>query len=239
MDNESVKNVLEFWPLYDTVLIGVHTDLYPKAGYFIAYGNLGAVAEIPFFNIRNRSMVGVPYNNFDTTEHLTFPYHCDSIGVEFITAVSATSTTGFSWLIGDLVFGKLLQNHASLKFIVDQDEKLVCTVPLCPAGMGIDGDASDGGSDDHANYGIDVANNGSPILTNRWKFPQPIIIPRNATIRATIEFSPYARNVLNTMVVGPGVEYVGAAQTNPQISAIRVSMFGRREVQQRGQLHFR
>ena len=243
MNENALKNVLEYWPLYDTVLIGDNAIIkYPAAGYYADYAALGAPVSIPFFNIRNRSQVGIAYNNFDSKEHLAYPFHCQSMGVEFIAPVA--SDNGLAPAIQDIIFGKLVMHHCAVTLTVSQDEKLACAVPLCPAGMGIAGGADDAGAANHANYIVAESNNGVSSLTNRWKFPEPIILPRNVTIRATIEFSPYARNVLQTFgtapsASGPVTETIGDQTSHPTVAAIRLSMFGLREVQQRGELHFR
>jgi hypothetical protein len=233
-----VENVLEYWPLYDSVLIGIDAvEKWPNAGFFTGYRFLGMPAEIPFFNIRNKSQIGLPYNNFDTKDILPFVYHCDSIGVEWVAAPSAGSNSGITGKVQDLAFAKLIAYHSSLSLTLNQDEKIVCSVPLLPAGMGIAGDADDGGTTNHQNSMVNISNNGSAVLTNRYEFPEPLLFPRDVTFNAVLKFSKYARAVLEQLPAPIG-ETVSDGNPHNNFAMIRVSLFGRREVQQRGQLHF-
>jgi hypothetical protein len=94
--------------------------------------------------------------------------------------------------------------------------------------------------------GIQQFNNGIPDRTNRFKFPKPIDIPRNAIFSVQIKFSTYARNLL-AKLSGPGrvmIQLAPAATwvlddaTVPAICMIRCTFFGARYVQQRNEQHY-
>jgi hypothetical protein len=92
-----------------------------------------------------------------------------------------------------------------------------------------------------------TATNGVPIKDNRYVFKSPIDIPRNEVFEALITVGEPARQML-TQLSGPSM-YVMAtdnAGSTPDTSVtffpcrygIQVSLYGMREVMQRGQLHF-
>lgn len=238
------RNVVEDWPIVDSVLIGAGVpDLYPSSNYFLTYNALGAVAEIPFFNARNKSDVGLAYNTQEVAGKMPYPFKINTIGVEWLAPVTEDYSSGVldnpSYQNSAHLWNAMVQNHCAMIFYVSTDEKLVTRVPLCPAGMGIAGDAqsADGGGGQHVNSFAAVRNNGVPFLSNRWPFPIPLIIPKNTTFRAVLSFSEYAREILQT-IIGPNFENV-ADQTNQfTVSGIRMSLFGERAVQRRGGYHF-
>jgi hypothetical protein len=84
-----MANVLEIWGMRDTVLIGPGMASKVR-GWFNSFADMAKVNEIPFFNVRNRSVAGVQYNNQDSAEITAFPFWAMSLGVEF-----------FSFAIGD------------------------------------------------------------------------------------------------------------------------------------------
>jgi hypothetical protein len=247
--NQQIDNVYEAWPLYDTVLIGDGQSDTP--GWYESFAALGAADEVPFFNQRNRSGTHPAYNNFDSQEHLSFVYHCYSIGISFF---GMPFSDFGDWNIGgfrEMVpytenyakFCSELVQHSGFSLKVSQDEKLAICCSAAPSGAGISGFTRPlyvPGVDDVALGTFQNLSNGVPHITNRWKFKTPIEMPRAVNVSATLKFSELARDLLQAMS-GPGFFYnspVEQAEAIPCVAGIQLSMFGKREVQQRGQLHF-
>ena len=242
----SFVNAYEPWSLYDTVLVGSNVnDQFNGAGYFTSYQALAVPPEIPFFNVRNQS-VGTPYCNLDSANKLPFVFHATSIGIDFDGPVAPGYVGADSVDAGqaksNLMFATDLAKHAGFILRVAQDEKLVQTCTLMPSGQGIDGWAVE--NPDYGSgtgiFGITNATSGIPEKPNRWKFPEPIQMPREVNFDGKLVFSPYAREMLRNMY-GPfdcWPEAGVSASAFPLLSSIRVTLYGIREVQQRNQLHF-
>jgi hypothetical protein len=94
--------------------------------------------------------------------------------------------------------------------------------------------------------GAQALSNGDPNIGNRFGFPEPVSIPRNCIFNVSLEFTTYGRALLERMAgpgrvlvqMAPGATWVLSDATVPAICGMKVSLFGRRFVQQRNQLHF-
>lgn len=236
-------NVTEAWCLYDTLQI--RKDAKDVEGY-TTYRALSALEEVPFFTTRNRSEVGLAYTNKDSKEALPFAFHIYSLGVSFVAApplaklpegeIPPTAEQIAEWDSGR-IFEAIMFRHCGVTVKVREDERLAHTVELAPPGTG--GFFYTAGA---APSMVQAFNQGWPDLANRWKFPEPIRVPRNTIVKADLRFSGYAKTVLNRMV-GPGDMDLYNSETQakiavPRCSMIRVSLIGKREVQQRGELHY-
>lgn len=253
-------NVREKWLMYDTVLIanGIAKAAYPNAGYFDTFLQLSAANEISFFNTRNRSMVGEAYCNQDSTDKMTWPFWANDIGVQFF-ALPMSAKVGAdpespvtdqqSENNGLLLFLSMLKDHCSVTLKVNVDEKLTANAAMLPAGVGLCGHAIPDITSGGQFVGLTSNwSNGEKRLSNRFKFPDPIEIPRGHTFSVKLEFSNIGKQLLRSMT-GPGIVNVNSDEIDanhgdgahyvslPQICGIRVSLIGTREVQQRGALH--
>jgi hypothetical protein len=244
------ENAVEVWELHDSVLISEYVDTNPKyqgVGFYNSYAAMGQAAEIPFFTIRNSSIVDPAYCNFDSKDKMNFAFHCFSIGVDFIPPIM-NGVENENAVARGAVFSAELPKHASFVLTLNQDEKVVATVPLLPSGQGTVGDMvpahaspNTGPADMAANYA-----NGQATIKNRWEFksPGPLRIPRNVTIKGALRFSTIGRAILAGME-NPGTAQVtndptpGQGTGEVELAAlIRVSLFGVREVQLRNLQHF-
>lgn len=243
-------NVAENWKLYDTVLIGGYVaNMDFNTGWFQGWGQLQAVTEIPFFNVRNRNH-GLPYNNQDTIGQLPYVFEIYSIGVTFFAPSTATygsaapplgaqSTVNHIWEIE-------APKHASLVLKTNQDERLVLNTLMAPSGYGpVTGGVAQGDPESFWTYpNIHAASftQGVPSFTNTWGFPQPLQIPRTANLSAVIKFSEYWKDVMADMI-GPYYQPMRAFANDGSYFAayscagIQVALQGKRSVQQRGQYH--
>jgi hypothetical protein len=235
-------NAEEDWAIYDTIQIG--KDVVKEKLGFGSYPALGAVASWPFFDQR-KSDIGIAYTNRDSNEGLEFAFKCYSIGVRFVApegyALDEVVATGLHNAAIGSIFTNMLLEHVGFRLKISQDDKLIHTCYLAPEGAGPNGvnlvqqpaaATSTIGSYNNAN--------GQPHLSDRWKWPNSIEMPRGVTFSLRMEPSEYARTLLTAMP-GP-VSYLfnssGVETECPAHALIRVSMIGVRGVQQRNALHF-
>ena len=240
-------NTRENWPLYDTALIAANVNtLYPQANWYTSYADLAEPAEIPFFNVRNKS-IGMQYCNFDSSEKLPFVYHIYGLSISVQapiisqTKIGADNPTAADQTrAGDLYFSTELARHAAFILKVGQDEKLVSSCDLIPPGSGVTGFASmlnkAGNNAGSMNSNLQQ---GDPDMKNIWAFPEPIAVPRDRNISGTLVISSQMRTALKKCI-GPG-NYLNNDTTDhpdkfPAAAMIRATLLGRREVQLRNNL---
>jgi len=246
--DRSAVNVRENFPLYDTIAIRSDIPSGSNEG-FASFAALSQQNVIPFFTTRNRSEYGTAVTNKDTKDALSFAYDIYSIGVEFFTpqnpieeraAGTPPTFTDIQWAIQALpsLFDDVIRRHTAFILRVREDDKLVAVADLLPSGYGVVGGWHAPGNSPIVGHG-----QGWPHLDNRFGYKEPIKVPRNCVIRVDCEFDNWARKALAALPMfrnyylgpfnpdtGVGVEFAAAA-------SIRVSLMGKREVQQRGELH--
>lgn len=258
----SPLNVAEACAVYDTVQIRRDIPRDSNIG-FPSYAALGAKGKIPFFNVRNSGEVGHAMTNLETKDQWPYAMDVYSLGVRFsaphgvlerfaLPSQGAPEGLGSSNPMVHALFVQEIPLFAGLRWKVMQDEKLLHTAYLAPEGsgpFGIVGPPAVGFGFGEGGGGVQglmtAQTQGQPQLSNRWKFPIPIGVPRGATCALEIEFTDYARTLLANMV-GPGLYQMNAdplSQTPPPnvdvpaCATIRVSLIGKRYVQQRGMIH--
>lgn len=243
-------NAIEVWPQYDTVMVmdNVNT-LYPNAGWYRQYSDLAAPAEIPFFNVRNKS-VGEAYCNFDSADKIPYGYEIFAIGVYIAAPAVSSMRVGAGdepiasnqTRCADVFFATEMLRHSSLILKVGQDEKLVAPLSLLPSGEGVHGWSKTIDAANHA-AGAAIHNFGDGVVDkkNMWLFPEPVQVPKDRNLSAVLVLSPYLRASL-TKAEGPGVLLNTNEATFPDrypaAAMIRVTMLGRRGVQQRNELAY-
>lgn len=243
------ENVGEPWLLYDSVLIGP-TQKDRARGWYEDFAALGAAGNVNFFNVRNRSTTHPAYNDFDASDDVPFVFWAYSIGIEFWSMpISDTGEDvgGFlrpvDWSENYMKFNAEVPTHSGLEFQVKQDIVLEAPCLALPAGAGINGFTRplySLASSPNNTGTFQNLTNGVPGIQNRWPFKHPIGIPRDANIRATVKLSQIATRLLESMD-GPGTITLGPLVTDPQVNScagITLSLFGKREVQQRGAYHY-
>lgn len=223
-----MPNIKEVWGLRDTVLIGTGMSALAR-GWFENFAAMAAVNEVPFFNIRNRSLVGPAYNNQDSAEMLAFPYQCYSMGIEFFTFAIGDSCMAPEPILSKLPLLALkeetrdpestphlvseaqtqniaerqifaaLMDHCAAKFKINQDIKLTNVVTHQPAGFGVSGDTRTGGFGVNALGSLSNLSNGRCHIDNRYKFSVPLDMPRGVNFNVTLYFSQYAKYILARM----------------------------------------
>lgn len=248
------ENVGENWNYYDTVLVGAYANnMQFHDGWFSTFAAVGGAVNLPFFNVRNRNH-GLAYNNQDTRDQTAFAYRIFTIGVSFFAPSCPLYQTAVGGPVGPEVtqtqlWELELPKHASLTLQVQQDERLAIASLMTPPGYGAIGGGVSQGDPEAAwtgappNTSLWNFTQGTPELTNKWGFRNPIEVPRRANISVNIQFSEYGRNLLQDLA-GPnsysfwsGGSLPGNWLYKPAFFGIQVSLGGQRLVQQRGQYH--
>lgn len=254
----ATENVRENWMIYDTVMITAERDE-SVAGWFNNWAAAGAANSWSFFNVRNRN-VGIPYNNQDVRDQMPFAMRIHSIGVSFW---AASMTTFQVWNAGyddfayddvvNHIFANDIPRHCGFTLKIQQDERLKITVPMVPAGYGPHGDGWGRGSVAYngapgvapisvlPDVALNVQSSSSPHMAHRWAFPNPLEVPRRASLSVDIQATEYAKQLLQAMP--PSTFMVAGAEDETtgtmihDLAGIQVSIMGDRLVQQRGQYH--
>jgi len=248
-------NVGEHWALYDTVMVGqTSRDTVDQPGWYATLAALGAANRLFFFNQRTRAS-GLAYCNQDVRDQMPYAFRIYSCGVTFWASSMSESEKWkpdgeyYESNAPAHIFKTDLPRHASFTLQVQQDELLKTTPMLVPSGYGPSGGGVGRGSIFSAySAGVDkvftAMGQSTPHLTNRWDFPQPLEVPRNAALSVNMVFSEYARGLLaeltkedwQDMTTGNG-HAVDESFESKSYYGIQVSLVGERLVQQRGAYH--
>lgn len=251
-------NVSESWPLYDTIivcseLIGAEAN---ASGWFTSFAQFAARQDHSLFKTRSEASAGLMYCNQQSQDRTDFAYRAMSLGLRFFAPADLQEyppdnfySTHPGMQLNSAFWRFDLPHHVGVEFRVGQDVKLASTAYRCPAGYGTIGTGATMGADSQQVYGelnknlVFAGGQGVPDVSNRFVFKPDIAIPRNETIEVKLLLSDYARRVLAAMT-GPGNitsnYWFGEGFTNHEYPArygIQCSLWGVREVQQRGQLH--
>lgn len=247
----SPMNVVELFPLHDTVHIG-NGATNSSRGNFEYFSTLAQANKISFFNVRNRSISGEQICNVDNSETMPYPYRATSIGVELQAPSFGASLYDPQNKLRacDLALRALwasLIDHMSVELRVSQDIRLTDVVSQRPSGFGADGEGKIFGYGHNAIGIMSALTNGDPEITNRNAFKTQIDIPRGCNWEVIVEFSPLGKKILTQMIATLD-SFVYDDKMNEQQQentakvlqwyGIRVTVTGTREVQQRGQLHY-
>jgi len=263
--NAPYMNVTEGYSLYDTVI--VCSELFGKEksinGWYTTFTDFANDEKHTFFKSRTSGNSHLAYCNMDSADTVDFVFKAFSLGVRFFAPVMPdclntiiVSPTEMNdnvpafWTFD-------LAKHCGIDFRVQQDVIVENTCLATPAGYGPRGGGGAQPSiDDNPNpdfpnqtpWQVTVGSNGEPCIDNRFPFPSPVSIARNTSIEANIYLSGYARWVLSN-IGGPNLWVLPSEEqaTQPQGDddyitmstryGIQVSLYGYREVQQRGQYH--
>jgi len=259
-------NVKEAWSVYDTILVcsnfyGQETSV---NGWFTSFALFGSTQEHRFFKTRTEATANLAYCNQQSSDAMEYPFIAFTMGVTFFAPTPNIAGTqnprggenaienfdpGFAhfWTYD-------LPRHCSISFKTNQDVRAEVNCYGAPPGYGPMGSGCAFELSEqvlapppieplfkqHAQMNF-YGTQGVPILQNRFKFPEPIEIAKNSVIEGILNLSEYAINIL-TSVNGP-VSYAfqnatAAGQTFfPQRFGVQFSLFGYREIQQRGQYH--
>lgn len=248
-------NVQEVWSLYDSIVIcptmyGSETNV---PGWFTSFALFGQRETHSFYKGRTEANAGDQYNNQKNSDTMDFAFLIHSVGFEITGPPvmdggdSVPDGAGIGYV--DPVLPQWFQvdfpRHCAIKFIVQQDVRIDLPCLACPPGYGTVGGgtsfetAAIGAFGDIPFMSNAVAQ-GTPLLRNRYPLPEPIAVPRTATIEAVLTVGQAARLILQDILGPISIPINSASGVQPYTFLIpryvlRVSMFGQRLVQQRGQ----
>lgn len=248
-------NVAEAFTLTDTVLISDHVTALstPVPGWFSTWALAGAANKWPFFNVRNRAICDLAWNNQDTRDTAAFGMRIKSCSVRFFgpmhgdpAEIIGTTPYFIDHYEAGPIWESFIPFNAALVLRVQQDEKLKANCAMLNSGAGIVmGGFGEGGIAADwvpANSVVAYGNQGEPHQKNKFGFPEVIDIPTRASVSCDIILSDYARSLLQHQT-GPGQiifsNSIQPASTDayPAVFGVQVELKGQRLVQQRGQLH--
>lgn len=223
-------------------------------GWFTTMAGFGQQQEHRFFKNRNQAMVGLAYNNMLSQDRSDYPFRAVSIGLAFFAPMSP-----WELVSGEVTRNRMLSSfftfdlphHVGVSFRLGQDVRLEGNGYHFPPGYGPAVSGMTQGLDDFpaipGNLSLTQATwsgtQGIPVKENRYVFENEINIPRNETFEVKITLSEYARLILADCG-GPGnMEFQANGAEAPAYTqfpvryGIQCSLYGVREVQQRGQMH--
>lgn len=259
-------NVGEAWPLYDTLMIGQQFGTEQNAGWYSTFLQFSQRETHSFFTLRTEGSLDLAYTNRQSSDKMDFGFEAYSMGISFFGPSSyvqgtlvggdMTATMRFDSQVSHWWHTEF-PRHCAIQLRVQQDVVAELPAMACPCGYGpVGGGASyahdqigyDGGEITPNPGFLPVANfsvtQGVPNLTNRWPFPKPIKIPRNATIEGILTVSLQARTVLERIGAVNNYLFNSQETATPYTMhefysryGIQLSLIGKRLVQQRGQLH--
>ena len=249
-------NVFETSSYWDTIIVcpSLFGNEASANGWFTSIAGFGAQQEHRFFKNRNQAMVGLAYNNMMSSDRSDYPFRAVSLGLSFFAPI-----TPFEVLTGEVTTNRMLSsfwmfdlpNHIGASFRLGQDVRLEANGYHLPPGYGpVPGGMAQGQDDFPAvpgNASLTCAvwsgTQGIPVKENRYVFEKEIDIPRNETFEVKLTVSEYARSILSNCG-GPGsYDFLTDAGEGAESSffpvryGIQCSLYGVREVQQRGAAH--
>ena len=238
MEESTPRNVEENYEIYDTVLIGKGVDeKYP--GGFASYAAMAAADEVPFLNIRNSSEAGKVYTNITSKDKLPWGFFMESIGIKFFvpTPIKVVDASLSAELAKAKFFMTTLQEHAYLDFLIREDTILTIKPTMIPSGTSAIGHESSVAGAPHS-Y---LVSNGQAYVKNRFSYGRnPVAIPRDTPIKASLRFSELGKELLTAMGEVGDLEF-GITGTEVEVhntAMIELSLRGFRLVQQRGEWHY-
>ena len=247
------KNVLETYPLFDTVGVysGVNALATRPPGWFPSFLAMGQSIDIPFFNQRNVASAGAEYCNLETRDQTPWPFVLKKVNVAFFAPSNAAQLILGGLALIDTKSSPLweidLPRHFGVEISVNTDVRWQGNAMMPGAGAGPVGGGwgmlaeVGGGPAPNAPSAWSASGQGVADRRNSFAFPVTIDIPKKAAIAVTLKPSEYARRLLQAMPGPNNLTFVNAAHstmTTPgAFFGIRVTLHGTRGVQQRGEAH--
>ena len=226
----------EQWERYDSISIGPGSGALSR-GWFDTWQDFAQAEELQWFSGRG-SNVGQSYTN-QNTERTDWAQDIYQVTVQFITppGISDLESNSNDVLNLPLLFQQLFPSQLHLRITLAESDDIT-SVPAdhMPAGFGTSYPLVASA----AAPVVSAGNNGEPIVSNTWKFPNPVMLAAKSkiTVRGRID-SPIRQMFAN--ISGPGSKILptGFAPPNdtyelPNRYVIKVTMRGPRYLQLRG-----
>ncbi len=227
--------VAEAWERYDSVIVGQGAEALDP-GFFENFSAFAQADSLRWFSQR-ASAVGRAYTN-QRTERTDWAQDLYFFGIQFYAPPGmgdkddAPNDTQF-W---PSMWVKQLAAMMSFRItIAESDEVLVIPGDSAPSGRGVANVFADGSAAPFFNPGTE----GIPVLANRWKFPEPIMLPAQAKITVEARVDQPMRAFMSQFTTEPRFKAVLNSATNEFVQLrnfffIRCSFMGPRYLQFRG-----
>lgn len=257
-DFKKFANVAEYWPLYDSIVIGELIGSESTVpGWFSSFVNFSNRETHQMFKNRTTGVAGEQYTNLQNGDVMDFAYIIDSIGLSITGPptydVRVGSIDGQGEIPGsqDAILPQWWRAdfpwHVGIQLKVQQDIRLELPAMACPSGLGGVGDGvgfqqlNALGAYGEVPWMFTQTTQGVPVLSNRMPLPERIGVPRTGNLEVILHIGEWARRIL-ALISGPNqmvFNVTGASPFNTYFSRymIGVSLFGQRLVQQRDQYH--
>lgn len=224
----------EFFLLYDTICIGP-TARTRDEGWFNTFADFANADQVSWFTGRS-SNVGLSFANgtFPTRD---WAYFIDHVAVELIPPETARSYVeqGCEAQAVPMLFASVADGLAVTLEQNQADTRIQFPLRKAPAGGGPGPTVADA-------LGIGLYGappNGAPMVTNMLHLPEPIKVPKNATVKLSGRVDSPLRELLLQYTTTPGysnfpAEPPGTFARRPNWYKIRITFFARRRLQVRG-----
>lgn len=259
-------NVRESWALYDSLVIckQLYGKEPSVPGWFTNFTDFSSNESHIFFKGRTEGNSHPAYCNLKSADNVDFVFTAYSFGVRFCAPVAPDTVMAEDqvdrrvqeclrayWMFD-------LPRHCGIELQVQQDIKIQAPCMIASPGYGPRGGGGSqpvtgqGGEEPNASlifgepWQMITGSQGEPVIDCRFILPSPISIARNTPVEATLKVSPLARTVLSDVfnsewliaedIVDADTDYLSYTGI-PSRWVIQASLFGTREVQQRGQYH--
>lgn len=252
-------NVREPWEIHDTIRIS--NSLFgaeANSGFYTTFNAFGAQQQHLFFKRRSEGNVHRAYCNQLSEDRTDFVFRAFSVGLLFLGPptpldIRLVTPPADAQEIMPVWWTTDFPRHVSASLQIGQNTNLVLNGMMMSPGYGPKTAGVSYGVDDTAvgtNYPemVYTAVQGEPVPSSRqwiaggtWHMPEPIGVPKGELLELRMNISEYARIFLQT-VVGPSYYHIGGTGESDAVDidtsyAIQASVWGYREVQQRGELH--
>ena len=250
-------NVREPWEMHDTIrisnsLFGAESN----SGFYTNFVAFGQQQEHLLFKRRSEGNVHRAYCNQLAEDRSDFVFRVFQVGLLFIGPPTPldcdAGTPGDANELAPVWWTTDFPRHVAASLRIGQDTNLVLNGMMMSPGYGPKTSGVAYGVDDTAigtNWPemVFTATQGEPQPSSRYwiaggsyQMPEPIGIPKGELIEMRLRVSEYARGLL-VQLAGPGAYRIGGTGEAAAVSidtsyAIQASLWGYREVQQRGEL---
>lgn len=225
----------EQWERYDSVVVGQGASVQAR-GWFENWNTFAQAQNLQWFSGRDAG-VGPSYTNQEG-ERTDWAQDIYQVTVQFIAplGIADLETDPNDALNTQALFMMLASNLHLRVILSESDEIASAPADHFPASFG----QANVLANQQASPVFSVGTNGEAVVTNSWKFPEPIMLAAKSkiTVRGTID-RPLANTFLN--ILGPGQKNIPTGRPapndfvlQPNWYVIRVTMRGPRYLQLRG-----
>lgn len=228
--------VEEQWERYDSFVVGEDAGNQSDT-WFNTWVDMANAEEIQLFSGRAPN-VGKSYTN-QTTERTDWAQDIHSIGIEMIAppGIADLESDANDAVNLPLIFSNIFPQMLHVEVVLAESDS-IASAPAnhFPAGYGVSYPAMSAA----AAPVVIGGNNGEPVVSNTWKFPEPIMLAAKAKITMRFRIDAPIRQLFAN-ISGPGHKVVptGNAAPNdthnfPNRYVVKATLRGPRFLQVRG-----